>query len=130
MVHSPFADILRVDVLALDSRDREDETLNHLAHRVRLVLEGFVSRILPHDDDAACLVIVENLWQVREHYVMFPQSLQAGHLSRRVTFAGRIFLTCQWKFDDEITVQNLTALAESPCPKPSQRESEVFKVLM
>ncbi len=92
MVHSPLADVLGVNVLALDPRDREDEALNHLAHRVRLVLEAVVLRILPHHNDAVRLVVVENLWEMWEHDTMLPQSLQSGHLSRGVPFAGHTLL--------------------------------------
>ena len=93
MVHSPLADVLGVNVLALDPRDRVDEPLNHLAHRVRLVLKAVVLRILPHHNDAVCLVVVENLWEMWEHDTMLPQSLQSGHLSRGVPFAGHTLLT-------------------------------------
>lgn len=120
MVHSPLADVLGVDVLATNLGDRVDEPLNHLAHRVRLVLDAVVLRVLPHHDDAMLLVVVEDLRQVRVHDAMLSQTLESCHLRRRVPSAGRVLLAGQRELDDEVTVQNLTTLAECPGANPAK----------
>ena len=92
MIHPPLADVLGVDILTLDPRDREDEPLDHQAHRVRLVLEAGVFRIFPHGDNPVCLVVVENLGEMWEHDAMHFESLQSSHLSCGVAFAGHALL--------------------------------------
>lgn len=59
-----------MNVLTFDADNCVDESLNHLSHRVCLVLEVVVLRILSHDDNPSHLVVVEDLWQMWKHYAM------------------------------------------------------------
>ena len=119
-----------MNVLTSNPDDREDEPLNHLAHRVRLVREAVVLRVLPHDDNPVRLVVVEDLRQVRHHDAMFSQPSQAGHLSCGVPLTRDALLTWQREFDDEVTVQYLAALAECPGANPAERKSDGLEVFM
>lgn len=108
-----------MNVLATNPSDRVDEPLNHLAHCVRLVLEAVVLLVLPHDDNPSCLVVIEDFRQVRNHDAVLSQSLQSCHLRRGVTLPRDALLTGQREFDDDVTVQYLTALAEGSGANPT-----------
>ena len=84
MIHSPLADVLGVNIVTANLGDCVDEPLNHLAHRVRLVLERLVLRILPHHNDALRLVVVKDFGEVWEHDAVLSQPFQPCHLRCRV----------------------------------------------